>query len=1786
MKQNKKNILSKAGVLLIASVMILSIIPAITAENNSTDYVKEDLYSLSDRNIFEPGSRNPNINKVTKTIYNNGGFGGSFADPIIYDNGGSGLTQLLSCQLDTGATPLDSFFADDFELDEDALLTDIHWGGGFWNGNPINPSDFRVYIWEDNGNQPAGGPGDPSGAAIVTWDLLDVMGTVVLPGTTTFIDYEADLDPPFSLDGGETYWLCIQSLEETFPQYGWSATTGVTGNPGFFGSTYFAFPFWTPGASVFGAPTDCAFALTGIVGGDDDDDDVEPCLEDVCDFEILDINQAFMYEGMINELPQIINITYRNNGEVGINEVKILVDVYEKICGETTEKYCDEKYDLRYWEIETADNFTIVDDYPPEDDTWVLQGGADNRWKTNNQAWRCTKGEDRSFGGDEDKYLGLADGASPFDTDDLIFDPVDPICKNDIGGAACATFTFSHWAEGEYTFNSDGDVIPVDYGTISYCLNGSGIWKDIGINEFVAYDTNGEWRDVTIRFINQTYYEEIIYGGSNESRWINKAPYKDICPDCDPDDADIVIYTEFPTDARIQFRWSWHKDPCYQFEGWYIDDICIERTEKYYLELVHQAHVILDIEGCDPEVGPQKQYYEFELGWDPDPDTWYQMDICGQVFSPNNCELTTENNCIYTQFFVTDIHDVMCESLELITPDPTTPGSPVTVRMTIKNIGTFAEDDIPVVLKVADCVVDKIWDDDFETDPSGRWSYGTFVGSASQHFFRWTKGDATIDDIGDGRSVLPGTESFICAEEQPTYPRIPENAGCFFGDDTSHDLSDAKNATLSLYAKWSFDNINSGDDFWGIAVHPVGHPTFGGWRITGYSGYQNDFDKVSWDLLDDPSIGCRTFFAYEEDGEMVIPPMEYGIAVFTDDNDGVTMNPNNPIPWSGLIMDNLELQITTCGGDAVVVSENGTTGTLAPGDTDEVLLTWDEAEFCNHCLIADVNLATDVDPSNDMCDLCVKVVDVEEVGEFSTLDLTGEGDCLWHLCDSRGGGDDNYAWAGIEEEHWAHYVHDMDDELISPVINLSGTTMGASLNFTTWYKFYNMDDFGEVYARNSSADPWVRLMKLSGTTYGYFVDLGGNDGYYLPPELCSNNTQVKFRMVSDPADTGYYAENDVSEGWYVDDVEIFDVLSTGQSSSFAPWDLILSFDCEAATGALGNAGAEFDGTNFYSTRWASNLLHQYTDTGALVKEFSIGGVTGLRDLAYNGVNFYGGAASGTIWEMDFDAETLVDTISGSFQSRAIAYNADDDLIYCSNWGDPVWIVDPDTGNIDGTFNLGLATSTYGFAYFNDGSTKWLYVFDQSLTPSDVMIYEYNLDAMSMSGFEFDVTPYCTDSTAIAGGLFVENGGSVAPGKTVIGGLAQGTPDEMIVMELSESTGPGGDLVYGDLLWSDDFERDHIAPWQCQRSRAGNYWKHYDDNETGYTPDGAGFAEDYWVCHGYPSTGKGLNNVLYTKLDLTTAPAFDDLTFAKLGFRTAWKMEAGCEAFIEISADWDGASPMGDATWVPFWIHEGGDETMDWITSEELVEDDRFVLNQYIGNEIYIRFRYTTPGEGFGIQDDHGWAIDDLSIEFKSEAFMDEEPPVTSICFDTVTGEVTLLAVDYPIPKGSGVKATYFIVTPPGGDAQIYTGSFLLGEGTHTVEFWSEDNAGNIESRKSRTYTLDTTEPTVELISPEEGKLYLFGSPIMDRILGSGTLCIGKVPVAASATDDGSGVAVVMFAFDNGDSGFDDDGTDGFTYEYRGMHFGELTITATAVDEGGLMSTQDSMTITVYSLGLM
>jgi hypothetical protein len=1755
MKTKEKNIITKAGVLLIASVMILSILPAITADSEETrNEINENALTVYQDSTYRPGRYDPNINhKNVPDIPYSGS--GSFAE------GDTIFQQLpISSSHPSWSIPFSdiTYGSNQLIVFDDFAVTQPIGGMAFWCLEYLGDDTFmgatiEVAFWNDVAGMPDYG-GVPVASFIGTVGVDIIEG----PGGDTFVGYPT-LYMTYDFPAGQDVnmasgWISVQKLSPADgTALAWLPCDPSTGT----GMNYIA---WQYSAGV---PTrvmdannaeffDMSLELFEGAGGGPGP--VGDCIEDVCDFEIVALNQAYMYEGKINELPQIINVTVRNNGEVGINEVKLLADVYEKICGDTHEKYCDPKYDLRFWEMETADNFTVIDDDPVEGDSWVLQGGPDNRWVTNNQAWRCTAGEDRSYGGDLDTYLGLSDDA--IGTDDLIFDPVDPICKNDLAGAACATFTFKHWAEGEYTFDSDGNVIPVDFGTLSYCLNGTGIWTDIPKFEFVAYDTDGEWQEVTIKFINETYYNEA------DQPW--KVPYKEICPDCEPGEDDIVVMTEFPADARLQFRWSWHKDPCYNFEGWYIDEICLTRTEKYYLELIHQAHLIFPMDGCDPEHGPVNIYKEFELGWDPDPDTWYQIDICGQVFSPSNCEFDTENNCWHTQFYVTDIHDVMCVDMELLTLDPDV-GDPVSANITIKNIGTFAEDDVPVVLKIADCVVSSPADDDFETDPSGRWSFGYFIGRAAQNFFRWTKGDATIDGIGDGRSILPGSESMTASEEQPTYPRIPENAGCLMETGSAYDFSDVQSATLEFYLKYSIDDVNSVGDYFAIYFHPLTGPDSPWWSAINdhvWTGYTNDFIFVSIDLK-----ARAEMFEYEEGGETIIPEVEFAFTIFTDDNDGETVHPSNPIPWSGAIFDNVIMKIVSCGGTSEEVA-TVTSGTLAPGEEETLVLTWPEAEVCNHCLIGDVNLATDVDTTNDMCSVCVSVTEFDELDEFSSEDLTGRGDCLWHLCDSRGGGDDTYAWAGVEEEHWAHYVHDMDDALISPPINMTaGAALdGVAVNFSTWYKFYNADDFGKVYARANSSDYWH---KLNGAFIGYggehFNDVGGYEGFYIPPELCQETTQIMFRMVSDPADTGYDPENDVSEGWYIDDVEIVEVIDSnpGSFGSFADTWYAFGTGYTWPTEGPGqfpeldpanyinlgpNLAPDFiAGACWYEDEWVGcvygtgELWNLGTDGTMTFR--APGGGTGLQDICVHGGTMYGTSGS-ALYEVDPD--TGVSTMIGSHNGPTvmIGIGSDETNIYGVDIGtDNTYTIDPGTG----AATL-LGASGHAMGYAQDSAV-------------DKASGEYYHAAYYSGGLD-----YLTKLNKNTGQLE--------------------TIDTFPLVEITGFAIPGagaggGEMIYGDTIWSDDFERENIAPWQCQKTAAGDYWKYYATS--GYLPEPADPAEDYWVCHGYPGTGKGLNNVLYTELDLTTAPAFDDLTHAELKFRTAWKMEAGCEAFIEISTDWDGTSPQEDSTWVTFWHHEGGDNT-NWLTSAELVNDDRFVLNQYIGNVIYLRFRYTTPGEGFSVADFHGWAIDDVTIEFKSEAFEDNEPPVTSICFDTVTGEVTLLAVDYPIPKGSGVKATYFKID--GGATETYVGSFLLGEGSHTVEFWSEDNAGNVESHKTRTYVLDTTPPEVELTSPEDGKLYLFGSPIMDRILGSGTLCIGSVPVAASATDEGAGVALVMFAFDNGDSGFDDDGSDGFTYDYRGMHFGALTITATAVDEGGLMSTPDSMTITVYSLGLM
>ncbi len=230
------------------------------------------------------------------------------------------------------------------------------------------------------------------------------------------------------------------------------------------------------------------------------------------------------------------------------------------------------------------------------------------------------------------------------------------------------------------------------------------------------------------------------------------------------------------------------------------------------------------------------------------------------------------------------------------------------------------------------------------------------------------------------------------------------------------------------------------------------------------------------------------------------------------------------------------------------------------------------------------------------------------------------------------------------------------------------------------------------------------------------------------------------------------------------------------------WDPVFTFDVFAQSGAAGNAGCEFDGTYFYSTRWNSNLMHQYDKNGNLVKEFNIPNVSNIRDLAWDGQYLYGGAAGSDIYCFDPINEVLIDVISTSWHYRAIAYDPELDGFWGNNWAGDIVCSDRETGAVLEVIpDVGLS-GMYGLAY--DGyEGRYLWAFDQGEGAGyPQMIYQISIYNGQLTGVSHDV--YQDFPSGIAGGLFITEYYNY--GYVNIGGLMQGVPgnDYIFVYELN------------------------------------------------------------------------------------------------------------------------------------------------------------------------------------------------------------------------------------------------------------------------------------------------------------------------------------------------------------------------------------------------------------------
>ena len=113
-----------------------------------------------------------------------------------------------------------------------------------------------------------------------------------------------------------------------------------------------------------------------------------------------------------------------------------------------------------------------------------------------------------------------------------------------------------------------------------------------------------------------------------------------------------------------------------------------------------------------------------------------------------------------------------------------------------------------------------------------------------------------------------------------------------------------------------------------------------------------------------------------------------------------------------------------------------------------------------------------------------------------------------------------------------------------------------------------------------------------------------------------------------------------------------------------------------------------------------------------------------------------------------------------------------------------------------------------------------------------------------------------------------------------------------------------------------------------------------------------------------------------------------------------------------------------------------------------------------------------------------------------------------VSFDDITPPVTTCTLNPPEPNGnnswyvsdvevtlnatddiSGVNVTQFRFN--GGNIKTYTEPFnVTTDGEHTVQYWSVDNAGNIEDVKSAEFKIDQTKPCIDLTWENPENIYV------------------------------------------------------------------------------------------------
>jgi hypothetical protein len=263
----------------------------------------------------------------------------------------------------------------------------------------------------------------------------------------------------------------------------------------------------------------------------------------------------------------------------------------------------------------------------------------------------------------------------------------------------------------------------------------------------------------------------------------------------------------------------------------------------------------------------------------------------------------------------------------------------------------------------------------------------------------------------------------------------------------------------------------------------------------------------------------------------------------------------------------------------------------------------------------------------------------------------------------------------------------------------------------------------------------------------------------------------------------------------------------------------------------GNAvsyGVVWTGSYYIVSQFNANKFYKISSNWVKLDSFAITGGTGsFRDMAFAKGLLWGVNTTGQIFGVDTGTKAVVKTITTSLvQLRAITWDPyrNGFWVGTTNFTGPLRFVDT-----LGAATLSITTPAsglYSAGYEDMGSqaTSFLWIgTDQTPSvPSGTALVKYNAGTLAIVGTPLNIAVPLTvgaPNLASGGGEVVSN---LIPGKRTWVGCVQGTPDRVIVVELSDLPAPpvSGDSVL--VIMNDSTLATNLAIRKADRDTLKKY----------------------------------------------------------------------------------------------------------------------------------------------------------------------------------------------------------------------------------------------------------------------------------------------------------------------------------------------------------------------------